>query len=81
MKSFKNIYKGTVNLPVSFVNIINNIAGNQEENVIVDITPLEVFEMIENNLEILNKIHYNKPNDLFKVLYYYYLKSKRIINA
>tara|TARA_B100000927_G_scaffold291714_2_gene296029 strand:- start:5059 stop:9582 length:4524 start_codon:yes stop_codon:yes gene_type:complete len=78
-KVLKNIFKGSVNLPVSFVNIINNIAGNQEENVIVDITPLEVFNMIENNLELLNKIHYNKPGELFKVLYYYYLSPKELI--
>jgi DNA-directed RNA polymerase II subunit RPB1 len=78
-KVLKNIFKGSVNLPVSFVNIINNIAGNQEENVIVDITPLEVFQMIETNLELLNKIHYNKPGDLFKVLYYYYLSPKELI--
>ena len=40
----KNIFKGSVNIPVSFVNIINNVSGFQEENVIVDITPLEVFK-------------------------------------
>ena len=55
-KVLKNIFNGSVNLPVSFVNIINNIAGNQEENVIVDITPLELFKMIEVNMEKLNKI-------------------------
>ena len=54
-KVLKNTFKANVNIPVSFVNIINNIAGIQEENVIVDITPLEVFEMIENNFEILNE--------------------------
>jgi DNA-directed RNA polymerase beta' subunit len=75
----KNIYKGSVNLPVSFVNIINNLAGNQEESVIVDITPLDVFEMIENNFETLNLIHYCKPTALFKILYYYYLNPKELI--
>ena len=75
----KFIYKGSVNLPVSFVNIINNIAGNQEENVIVDITPMEVFNLIEANFDNLNLIHYCKPTELFKVLYYYYLSPKELL--
>ncbi len=75
----KYIYKGSVNLPVSFVNIINNIAGNQEENVIVDITPMEVFNLIEANFDNLNLIHYCKPTELFKVLYYYYLSPKELL--
>ena len=76
---FKNIYKSSVNLPVSFINIINNIAGNQEENIIIDITPLEVFKMIEENLEKLNMLHYCKPNELFKILYFYYLSPKELL--
>ena len=78
-KVLKNIFKGSVNMPVSFINIINNISGNQEENVIVDITPLEVFEMIENNFEKLEKIRYSAPGELFKLLYYYYLSPKELI--
>ena len=78
-KVLKNIYKNSVNMPVSFVNIINNIAGNQEDNVIVDITPLDMFKLIEENYEILNNSHYSKPNELFKVLYYYYLSPKELI--
>ena len=78
-KMLKCIYKPNVNMPVSFVNIINNIAGNQEENVIVDITPLEVFQLIEANFKNLELLTYNKPNDLFKVLYYYYLSPKELL--
>ena len=76
---FKNIYKASVNVPVSFVNIINNIAGNQEQNVIIDITPLEVFNLIEENFDKLNTLHYAKPNELFKTLYYYYLSPKELL--
>ena len=68
-----------MNVPVSFTHIINNIAGNQEENVIIDITPLEVFELIESNFEKLNLLNYCKPNELFKVLYYYYLSPKELL--
>ena len=78
-KIFNALYKPSVNVPVSFTHIINNIAGNQEENVIIDITPLEVFEIIEANLEKLNMLNYCKPNDLFKVLYYYYLSPKDLL--
>ena len=78
-KIFNRIYKPSVNVPVSFTHIINNIAGNQEENVIIDITPLEVFEIIENNFEKLNLLNYCKPNELFKVLYYYYLSPKELL--
>ena len=78
-KVFKNIYKSSVNVPVSFVNIINNIAGNQEQNVIIDITPLEVFNLIEDNFEKLSSTYYAKPNELFKTLYYYYLSPKELL--
>ena len=78
-KIFNRIYKPSVNVPVAFTHIINNIAGNQEENVIIDITPLEVFELIEINFEKLNLLNYCKPNELFKVLYYYYLSPKDLL--
>ena len=78
-KIFNRIYKPSVNVPVAFTHIINNIAGNQEENVIIDITPLEVFEIIEANFEKLNLLNYCKPNELFKVLYYYYLSPKELL--
>ena len=78
-KIFNRIYKPSVNVPVAFTHIINNIAGNQEENVIIDITPLEVFELIEINFEKLNLLNYCKPNELFKVLYYYYLSPKELL--
>jgi DNA-directed RNA polymerase II subunit RPB1 len=78
-KIFNRLYKPSVNVPVSFTHIINNIAGNQEENVIIDITPLEVFEIIETNFEKLNMLNYCKPNELFKVLYYYYLSPKELL--
>ena len=76
---FKNISNSSVNMPVSFVNIINNLAGNQNENVIIDITPLEVYEMIENNIKIIDSCNYTKSNDLFKTLYYYYLSPKELL--
>jgi len=76
---YKNIYKTNVNMPVGFTYLINNVAGMQEQNVIIDITPLEVFELIESTFKKLEMIHYCKPNELFKILYYYYLSPKELI--
>ena len=75
----KNIYKTNINLPVSFINLINNVSGSQNENVIIDITPYDVFLMIENNYSKLEKLNYSKPNDLFKTVYYYYLSPKELL--
>ena len=76
---FNALYKPSINMPVSFTHIINNIAGNQEENVIIDITPLDVFEIIEANFEKLSMLNYCRPNELFKVMYYYYLTPKELL--
>ena len=77
--SLENIYKSSVHVAVSFVNILNNISGYQEENTICDITPLEIFELLEKTIEKLDLMTYNKPNNLFKTLYYYYLSPKNLL--
>ena len=76
---FDNIYRTNVNVPVSFLSIINNIAGIQEQNVIIDITPLEVYGLIESLYNEFENMVYSKPNELFKVLYYYYLSPKELL--
>ena len=76
---FKNTDNKTVNMPVSFSYIINNIKGKQPENILIDITLMEAYEIIENTFEKLNNISYAKPNELFKVLYFYYLSPKDLI--
>ena len=80
-KVFKNKDQKTVNLPVPFFHLINNIQGQQNINSksMVDITPLEVFEIIEKTYNNLEKLFYSKPTDLFKVLYYYYLSPKDLL--
>jgi DNA-directed RNA polymerase II subunit RPB1 len=81
----KNICKykseSKVHAPVSFVNIINNIRGQQSINnhSTIDITPLEYYEMIENTYAILEHNEYIKPTELFKTLYYYYLSPNNIL--
>lgn len=80
-KVFKNKGDIVVNCPVAFSYIINNIQGQTNLNIssLVDITPLEAFEMIELTWENLNKIHYAPPTELFKTLYFYYLSPKDLL--
>jgi len=80
---FKNKSDNTVKVPVAFQNIIQNIQGqlNLNSNSIVDITPLEAFQLFEEYFEKLNKIQYVQPTSLFKVLYYYYLTPKELLTV
>ena len=80
-KIFKNQDNKTIHLPVGFTYIINNIMGQQvfDGNSLIDISPLECYNIIEEYFEKLNKIYYAKPNQLFKILYYYYLSPKDLL--
>ena len=84
-KIVKNIFnyksEKVVRLPVAFMHIIQNVIGQQNinPNSLVDITMLEAFEMIEYTFEILRKIHYSPPTELFKVMYFYYLSPKDLL--
>ena len=81
----KNVFgnKGDsgVNCPVAFSYVIGNIQGqaNITSSSLVDITPVEAFELIEKAYENLLKIHYAPPTLLFKTLYYYYLSPKDLL--
>ena len=72
---FKNRDNRMVHLPVGFSYIINNVQGQQYINVnsMVDITPMEAFEIIDDGFAKIESIYYVKPTELFKTLYYYYL--------
>ena len=81
----KNVFKmrdnKNVHLPVCFTHIINNIQGMQHitKNSMVDITPLDVYDMIEDNYKILEGLYYAPPTELFKAMYYYYLSPKELL--
>jgi len=81
----KNIFKDEddirVHLPVNFSRIINNTKNqfNIQSDSLVNITPLELYQKIENLLEKLNKYTYSKPSELFKVMLLYYLSPKEIL--
>ena len=68
-------------LPVSFPNNIANIQSqmNLNANSIVDITPMEAFELIEEYYEKLKSHEYMKPTELFEAIYYYYLSPKDLL--
>jgi DNA-directed RNA polymerase II subunit RPB1 len=70
-----------VNIPVAFQQIINNVRGQQYINVnsMVDITPLETLDLIDDGYKRINSFHYVKPTELFKIMYYYYLTPKDLL--
>ena len=78
---FKNKSDTNVGCPVAFIHVINNIQGqcNITISSLVDITPLEALEMIEQCYSNLEKIYYAPPTELFKTLYYYYLSPKDLL--
>ena len=77
---FENKLNKTINIPVAFQHIINNVQGqyNITNNSMVDITLLEAFEIIENGFDRISSIHYIKPTELFKIAYFYYLSPKEL---
>ncbi len=78
---FKNKGDKIVNCPVAFNYIINNVRGQCELNstVVVDITPLEAYEMIKYYFENIKKLYYSQPTQLFETLYFYYLSPKELL--
>jgi DNA-directed RNA polymerase beta' subunit len=78
---FKNKNVDSVLAPVAFTHIINNIQGNLglAANSIVDITPLEAFQLIEEYYEKLKSLHYAPPNQLFETLYFYYMNPRELL--
>jgi DNA-directed RNA polymerase II subunit RPB1 len=81
----KNVFKMRdnkgVHMPVCFIHIINNVQGMQNitKNSMVDITPIDVYDMIEEKYKELESLHYAPPTDLFKAMYYYYLSPKDLL--
>ena len=80
-KVFANKENKVVQLPVAFAYIISNIQGQQYINVnsMVDLTPMEAYEIIDEGYKTISMIHYVPPTALFKALYYYYLNPKDLL--
>ena len=79
-KVFQNDYNSRVHLPVNFKRIINNIQHqlNIQNSSLVDITPYEVYELIEETFENL-KMRYVVPTQLFRLMYFFYLSPKDLL--
>jgi DNA-directed RNA polymerase beta' subunit len=81
----KNVFKMRdnkgVHMPVCFTHIINNVQGMQNitKNSMVDITPIDVYDMIEDKYKELESLHYAPPTELFKAMYYYYLSPRELL--
>uniref|UniRef100_A0A6C0FBX4 DNA-directed RNA polymerase n=1 Tax=viral metagenome TaxID=1070528 RepID=A0A6C0FBX4_9ZZZZ len=70
-----------IRMPVAFQNIIVNIQGqlNLNVNSLVDITPLEAFDLIEEYLNKLKRSNFIQPNKLFEIMYLFYLNPRDLI--
>jgi len=78
---FNNKNDNNVVLPIALQNIIANIQGQLGLNSssTVDITPLEAFELIEDNFKKMNQLAYAPLTRLFEIVYYYYLSPKELL--
>jgi DNA-directed RNA polymerase II subunit RPB1 len=78
---FHNRDDKMVHIPVAFAYIIDNIQGQQFINInsMVDITPYEAFELINDTYKRLESLYYAPPTELFKVMYYYYTSPKELL--
>ena len=78
---FKNKSENSVKMPVAFQNIIANVQGqlNLGGNSIVDISPLEAFDLIDEYFNKLKQLEYCQPTQLFEILYYFYLTPKDLL--
>jgi len=78
---FKNKSENSVKMPVAFQNIIANIQGqlNLNSNSVVDITPMEAFELFEEYFNKLKELQYCQPTELFEIVYYFYLTPKDLL--
>ena len=78
---FKFTSKSGIHIPVHFRRIINNIHNQLsiQSNSLVNITPLELYELLDDAFNRLKKNHYAAPTELFKIAFYYYLSPKTLL--
>ena len=71
-----------VHVPVAFKFIIDNVQGQQFINInsLVDITPVEAYEMIEAGLDRLRTLYYAPPSKLFETIYRFHLAPAILLN-
>ena len=78
---FNNEKNIVLHIPVHFHRIMNNIQNqlNIQPNFVVNITPLEMYELVDDAFTTLESNELTKPTQLFKLAWYYYLTSKELL--
>jgi DNA-directed RNA polymerase II subunit RPB1 len=72
----------TIHIPVNFRRIITNIAEQlkYKKNSMVNITPLETYNLLKDNFATLETLGFGSPSKLFEITYYYYLSPKQLLS-
>ena len=78
---FGNRDGGVIHIPVAFSYLIDNVQGQQmiDGNSLVNLTPLECFEMIDKAFQGLEAIAACPPTALFKTAYYFHLSPMNLL--
>ena len=78
---FNNKNDDSVNIPVNFQRIITNTKHQLsiQSNSMVDITPLDCFEITENCKKQLKNLRSVKPTPLFELVFDYYMSPKELL--
>ena len=81
----ENVFKykddSAVKVPVSFQHLIANLQGQLGLNShsMTDVTPLELFEMVEATYKRIQQLKFAPPTKLFETLYYFYLTPRELL--
>jgi DNA-directed RNA polymerase II subunit RPB1 len=80
---FRNQSDTAVYIPVHFNRVLNNIERslNITKKSLVDITPYEAYQLIDMYWKQLEQNELYKPNELFKICYYFYLTPKDLLTV
>ena len=70
-----------IRCPVSFQHVIENVKNQMHNDTLfVDITLMEAIKMINDvYYNKLEQLTYNNPNELFKMMYFYYMNPKTLL--
>lgn len=80
-KVFADRDGAVIHIPVAFTYIIDNVQGQQmiNTNSLVNLTPLECFEMIDETFAELESIQLSPPSKLFRTAYYFHLSPMNLL--
>ena len=78
---FNNEDNITIHIPVHFHRIMNNIQHQLhiQSDFMVDITPKETYDLIDDAFSTLKFHELSKPTKLFEIAWYYYLTPKELL--